>query len=91
MKRVLVVDDNENNLYIIRYLLERHGFEVIEASNGTEGVALAIRENLDLIIMDIQLPDIDGIEAEKRIRESEADGRIPIVALTLPCPAIGRR
>ena len=82
MKRVLVVDDNENNLYLIRYLLERHGFEVIEASDGTGGVALATQEKPDLIIMDIQLPDIDGLEATKRIRASEADGQIPIIALT---------
>lgn len=82
MKRILVVEDNETNLYLIRFILEKSGYEVIEAREGTVGVELAIKEKPDLIIMDIQLPDIDGLEATKRIRASEADGDIPIIALT---------
>ena len=82
MKRILVVEDNEANLYLIRFMLEKSGYEVIEAREGAAGVELAIKEKPDLIIMDIQLPDMDGLEATKRIRASEADSDIPIIALT---------
>ena len=82
MKRILVVEDNETNMYLIRFILEKSGYEVIEAKDGASGVELAIKEKPDLIIMDLQLPDIDGLEATKRIRASKADGKIPIIALT---------
>jgi len=82
MKRALIVEDNDNNLYLIRFILEKNGYEVLEAKCGIEGVELAVSEKPDFIIMDIQLPDIDGLEATRRIRESEADGKIPIIALT---------
>ncbi len=82
MKRMLVVEDNETNMYLIKFMLEKSGYEVIEARNGAVGVELAIKEKPDLVIMDLQLPDIDGLEATKRIRASEADADIPIVALT---------
>jgi len=82
MKRILVIEDNETNMYLISFVLRKNGYEVIEARTGEEGVELAIREKPDLVLMDIQLPDIDGLEATKRIRESEADGEIPIIALT---------
>ncbi len=82
MKRILVVEDNETNMYLIRFMLEKSGYEVIEAREGAAGVELAAKEKPDLIIMDIQLPDINGLEATKRIRASEADGDIPIIALT---------
>ncbi len=82
MRRVLVVDDTEANIHLMRFILEKNEFEVIEARNGTEGVKLAVQEKPDLILMDIQLPDIDGLEATKRIRASDANGNIPIIALT---------
>ena len=82
MKRILVVEDNEDNMRLVRFILKKRGHEVIEAGDGTEGVALAVQEKPDLILMDIQLPDIDGLEAMKRIRASEADSDIPIIALT---------
>jgi len=82
MKKILVVEDNETNLYLIRFMLKKSGYEVIEARDGAKGVELAINKNPDLIIMDIQLPDISGLEATKRIRASETDKEIPIVALT---------
>ncbi len=82
MKRVLVIEDNEANMYLIKFMLEKSGYEVIEAREGTVGVEMAVKEKPDLILMDIQLPDIDGLEATKRIRASEADSEIPIIALT---------
>jgi CheY-like chemotaxis protein len=82
MKRILVVEDNEDNMLLVRFMLEKNGYEVIEAREGAVGVELAVKEKPDLILMDIQLPDIDGLEATKRIRASEADGEVPIIALT---------
>lgn len=82
MKRILLVEDNDTNMYLISFILRKKGYEVLEAKTGEEGVELAIKERPDLIIMDIQLPDIDGLEATRRIRESKADGEVPIIALT---------
>jgi len=82
MKRVLVVEDNDANLYLMRFIFEKYGFHVLVAESGAEGVERAITEKPDLIIMDIQLPDMNGYEAAKKIRESDADGDIPIVVLT---------
>lgn len=82
MKRILVVEDNETNMYLIGFILKKNGHEVIEARTGEEGVELALKERMDLIIMDIQLPGIDGLETTRRIRKSETDKKVPIVALT---------
>jgi len=82
MKRILVVEDNETNIYLISFILRKNGYEVTEARTGEEGVKMAINDKPDLIIMDIQLPGIDGLEATRKIRESEADDTIPIIALT---------
>ncbi len=82
MKKVLVVEDNETNMYLISFMLKKNGFEVIAARTGDEGVDLATKEEPDLILMDIQLPGIDGLEATRRIRDSETNGKIPIIALT---------
>lgn len=82
MKRILVVEDNEINMYLCSRILKSSGHEVIEARSGEEGVELAIKDKPDLVLMDIQLPGIDGLEATRRIRESKADGTIPIIALT---------
>ena len=82
MKKILVVEDNETNMYLINFILEKNGYGVIQAKTGEEGVELAIKEKPDLILMDIQLPGIDGLEATRRIRKSKADSEIPIIALT---------
>ena len=82
MKKILIVEDTEANKYLIKFILENRGHEVLEAATGEEGVEVAIKEKPDLIIMDLQLPGIDGLEATRRIRESEADGDIQIIALT---------
>ncbi len=82
MKTVLVVEDNADNLQIITYALQRAGYEVIRAETGEDGVEMAIADLPFFIIMDINLPGIDGIEATRRIRASKADGTIPIIAIT---------
>ena len=82
MKKILVVEDNEKNMYLMNFILTKKGYEVIKAETGEKGVELALKEKPDLVIMDVQLPGIDGLEATKRIRESDADGKIPIVAIT---------
>ena len=82
MTKVLVIEDNDNNRYLISFILKGEGFDVIEAVTGEEGVEKVINERPDLVLMDIQLPGIDGLEATRRIRASPADGKIAIVALT---------
>ncbi len=82
MKRILVIEDNETNIYLVSFILKKNDYEVIEARSGEEGVEIAAKEKLDLILMDIQLPGIDGLETTKRIRESEVGRKSPIIALT---------
>lgn len=82
MRRILVVEDNEQSMYLISFILTNSGYEVIQATCGQEAVELAVEQEPDLILMDIQLPDIDGMEATRRIRDSESDGDVPIVAIT---------
>jgi two-component system, cell cycle response regulator DivK len=81
-KRILVVEDQEDNRVILRDLLSTAGYELIEATNGQEGVELAQKERPDLILMDIQLPVIDGYEATRRIKGDAALESIPIIAVT---------
>ncbi|TMK31136.1 MAG: response regulator [Alphaproteobacteria bacterium] len=81
-KRILVVEDTEDNRQIIRDLMTSAGYELIEAVDGIEGVAAAEREKPDLILMDIQLPGIDGYEATRRIRGIPALAKVPIIAVT---------
>jgi len=82
MKRILIVEDNEDNLYMIKFILEQNKLDVITAVSGTEGLEKTFKEKPDLILMDIQLPDINGLEVTKRIRQITSDEPIPIVALS---------
>jgi two-component system cell cycle response regulator DivK len=81
-KRILVIEDQEDNRTILRDLLTSVGYELIEATNGEEGVKLAEQEKPDLILMDIQLPVIDGYEATRRIRVISELKQTPIIAVT---------
>jgi two-component system cell cycle response regulator DivK len=82
MTKVLVIEDNADNLKLITYALQRAGYAVISAERGEDGIELALREFPAFIIMDINLPGIDGVETTRRIRAAEADGRMPIIAIT---------
>jgi two-component system cell cycle response regulator DivK len=81
-QRILVVEDQEDNRRIVRDLLTSVGYEIIEALTGEEGVQAAETHVPDLILMDIQLPVLDGYEATRRIRANPALDHIPIIAVT---------
>ena len=81
-KRILVVEDHEDNRQILRDLLGSAGYEMIEAGNGEAGVAAAAAEHPDLILMDIQLPILDGYEATRQIKSDPALSAIPIIVVT---------
>ena len=79
---VLIVEDNERNMKLVRDVLQFHGFRTVETVSGEDAVIMA-RENLpDLILMDISLPGIDGVEATRQLRNEPSTANIPIVALT---------
>jgi len=82
MHKALIIEDNESNRYMAAFLLAKSGLEIIEAATGEEGVQKALEHRPDIIIVDIQLPDINGLEVTRRIRASELDGLIPIIAFT---------
>ena len=80
--RILIVEDQEDNRMILRDLLGVAGFEVLEAVNGAEGVQAANRERPDLVLMDVQMPEMDGYEATRRIKDDPATAAIPIIVVT---------
>ena len=83
MPRILYVEDNDDNLYMLSLRFESiDGYQVIQAVNGREGVAKAIAENPDLILMDLNLPVMDGWEATRQLKANETTRHIPIIALT---------
>ena len=89
-KKVLVVDDNKNNLMLEKDLLEVAGFEVFEAENATDGIAIARKVKPDIIIMDVRLPDMRGSEAAMILRQDKETSDIPIVFVTASVMAEGK-
>ena len=81
-KRVLVVEDQEDNRTILRDLLDSVGLEVLEAENGAIGVEMAKTQQPDLILMDIQMPEMDGYEASRQIKAMPALAAVPMIAVT---------
>jgi len=79
---ILVVEDNERNLKLLRDVLEYAGYDVRVARTAEDGITLAVKEPPDLVLMDLQLPGIDGMEALRRLRESPRTADIPVVAVT---------
>ena len=80
--QVLVVEDNERNMKLFRDVLKASGYRTIEATTGERAVELVIEHRPDLVLMDIQLPDIDGVEALDRLRADERTASVPVLALT---------
>ena len=81
-KRILVVEDQEDNRQIVRDLLTANDYELTEAENGEEALAAVVKDRPDLILMDIQLPVMDGYEATRRIKADPSLRSIPIIAVT---------
>jgi two-component system cell cycle response regulator DivK len=81
-EQILVVEDNEKNMKLFRDVLQARGYEIMEATTGEQAVELAIEHGPDLVLMDIQLPDIDGVEALGLLRANERTASIPVLALT---------
>lgn len=80
--RILLIEDNEQNRYLATFLLENHGCTVTHAADGPAGLALASRERFDLILLDIQLPGLDGHAVARAMRADPALSNVPIVAVT---------
>ena len=81
-KRILIVEDHEDARQILRDMLETTDYELVEAENGEQAMAVVARQRPDLILMDIQLPILDGYEATRRIKADPALSSIPIIAVT---------
>ncbi|SDY32302.1 response regulator [Tindallia californiensis] len=89
-KVILVVDDEENILELIRFNLERSGYDVLVAGNGSEALSVLDSRSVDLVVLDLMLPDIDGVEICKTIRRSEEYSNLPIIMLTAKSEEIDR-
>ena len=81
-KKILVIEDNEQNRYLFSFILEKNGYRVIVAPDGLEGIKKAKEERPDLILMDIMLPVMDGYEVTRRLRDLTEFKDVPIIALT---------
>jgi two-component system cell cycle response regulator DivK len=79
---ILVVEDNQRNMKLVRDVLEATGYRTLEATTGERAVELAAEHEPDLVLMDIRLPDIDGVETLRRLRADKSTAAIPVVALT---------
>jgi two-component system cell cycle response regulator DivK len=81
-KRILYVEDNFQNRLFVRRVLESMGYELIEAEDGPSGIEMAQKENPDLILMDVGLPGMDGLETTTRLKKIPSVSNIPVIALT---------
>jgi two-component system cell cycle response regulator DivK len=82
MSVILIVEDNDKNLKLVRDVLQVKGYETLEAMTGEDGIRIAAERLPDLVLMDIQLPGINGIEALKVLRQNPATAAIPVIAVT---------
>lgn len=80
--RILVIEDNEQNMYLVNFILEKHGYEVFQAWRGDTGIQLALETQPDLILLDIQLPSMDGYSVARELRKLESMKNTPIIAVT---------
>lgn len=81
-RKILLVEDNPQNRYLVTFLLEKNGYDVVVAEDGEEAISAVAEHVPDLILMDVQLPKLDGYEATRRIKSDQRFASIPLVALT---------
>lgn len=81
-KKILVIEDNEQNMYLVTFILEKHDYIVFQARNGIDGVKKAMHEEPDMILLDIQLPGMDGYAVARELRKNRRLKETPIVAVT---------
>lgn len=81
-KSVLIIEDNEQNMYMLTYLLQSENYEILQAFNGVDGIMMANEKNPDIILLDIQLPEMDGYTVAQKIRESVKLKSTPIIVVT---------
>lgn len=82
MAKILIIEDNEQNLYLETFILEKNGHQIIQARSGEKGIAVAAQHHPDLILLDIQLPSMDGYAVAQRLKNDPGIASIPIVAVT---------
>jgi two-component system cell cycle response regulator DivK len=82
MLKVLIIEDNEQNMYMLSYLLKGNRYEIIQAFNGSDGIKAAMQEVPDVILLDIQLPEMDGYQVARELKSIQALAHIPIIAVT---------
>ena len=82
MAKILIIEDNEQNLYLETFILQKHGHEITQARNGEAGIVLAVQTLPDLILLDIQLPGMDGYTVAEELRKDPSMAGIPIIAVT---------
>jgi two-component system cell cycle response regulator DivK len=80
--KILVIEDNEQNIYLLTFILEKHGYEVLQALNGMDGIEKVKKTSPDLILLDIQLPEMNGYEVARELRKIPESKVIPIIAIT---------
>lgn len=81
-RRAVLIEDNEQNRYLVTFLLERHGYEIMSAMDGRSGIDLAVSANADVILLDIQLPTMHGHDVARELRRIPALDHVPIIAVT---------
>lgn len=82
MKKILIIEDNEQNLYLVTFILEKSGYQVLQARSGDDGLNLASANEPDLILLDIQLPVMDGYTVARELRKNDLLAKVPIIAVT---------
>ena len=81
-KKILVVEDNPQNMKVVLMTLKPHGYTLLQATDGEEALKVAVSDNPDLIIMDVQIPKLDGLEVTRRLRQMPSFSRVPVIAVT---------
>lgn len=80
--KVLIIEDNEQNMYMLTFLLKSANYEVLQAYNGFDGINMALKDRPDIILLDIQLPEMDGYKVASAIRENPELAEVPMIAVT---------